>query len=171
MTDAVSSEQRLDPDEQTTVEALLVDAYDIDVTTLEKGQVIPVHEVVRIIGVPFEHRRYNLEMMRLREYIMLERMRLQRPISVKSERGALIINTDAQASLYHHKLAMAKIASFYKQTAYLASFVNPTLLTDEERRAHDARLTNLGIRRSALVRVEQSRVANGRSGESLVHSE
>lgn len=171
MTDTAPAEPRMDQDEHISVDALLVDAYDIDVTSLEKGQVIPVHEVVRIIGVPFEHRRYNLELMRLREYIMLERMRLQQPISIKSSNGALIVNTDAQASLYHHKLAMAKIASFYKQTAYLATFVNPTLLTDEERRAHDSRLTNLGIRRSALVRVEQSRVANGRSGESLVHSE
>jgi hypothetical protein len=151
-------------------EAVAVNSYDIDIDKLEKGQVISVGEVERLTGVSFHHRRFALELLQLRDFIVMERMRIGRPLSVRSANGSLVINTDAQASQYHHQLAMSKIRGFIRQTAYLAAFVDPTKLTDDERREHDTRLTCLGVRKSALVRIDQSRTAEGPSGQGLVHT-
>jgi hypothetical protein len=111
-----------------------VDPWPLDVSALQKGRTITQAECETAVGVSATHARYPFELMRLREHIMQASDRAGTPLSVAIRGNALVINTDAEAAAYHHKLAKQSERAIHRNLHHLRRTVDPSTLTADERR-------------------------------------
>lgn len=135
--------------------------WPLDVAKLAKGQVIGETECEEIVGIKSTHPRYPFELMGLREFIMSETGRTGAALSVAIRGNSLVINTDAQASMYHARLAKMGERAVHRNFYHLAKTVDTGKLTAQERADHD--------RRIAIWAMKSARLKSG-SGQ-LPHSQ
>lgn len=124
--------------------------WPIDVRSLVKGQTITQEECERIAGFSATHPRYPFEIMSLREFIMQESERLGTPLSIAIRGGSLVVNTDAQASDYHSRLAKMGERSIHRNFYHLAKTVDCSKLTEQERSQHDRRIAIWAMKSARL---------------------
>lgn len=77
--------------------------YPFDLAAIRKGDVIPSSELVPIIGVPVDHKDYNLGLMELATWAERELAASHRPMVVSCENGTLKFHTDESAVAYTNK--------------------------------------------------------------------
>jgi hypothetical protein len=124
--------------------------WPLDFTKLQKGQTITTKELESITGIPSTHPNYNFALMTLRQDIMTQTERMGKPLSVRIHQLSLVINTDAEASLYHAKLGREAERCVFRNAHYLKNTVDVANLTNEERAEHDRRLLVAGVKTAAL---------------------
>lgn len=126
------------------------EVYPLDVTRLTKGQDIPQPECERIAGVSATHSRYQWELLALRMHIIRESSMFGRPLSVAIRGNSLHVNTDAEASDYHAKLAKEAERSVHRNCHMIRHAVDAGNLTEEQRRVHDRRVAIIAMKSASL---------------------
>lgn len=114
--------------------------YPLDVTKLNRGDVIEQSECERIAGVRADHARYRLHLEGLRDWVMKESEARGCPLSVATHGNSLRINTDAEASVYHARLCKQGERQIYRNLHRLTTTVRPDALPQREREAHERRV-------------------------------
>lgn len=122
-----------------TIEELtqVADTWPLDVRKLSKGDNLTVAQVEEITGTAAGSSRFPFAVMGLRAYIMQETARTGSPLSVSIRNGGLHVNTDAEASQYHHRLARDGERSIHRNFQHLCRTVSVAKLSDHERADHE----------------------------------
>jgi hypothetical protein len=108
-------------------------------------------EIGCIYGDPTSGR-YAFRLLKLRDELMQKSVRDGTPISVRISKGGLHINTDAEASIYHHDRGENGIHMVKRQVSALANIVDASRLSSAEQQSHDRKLCIWGARMAALKR-------------------
>jgi hypothetical protein len=147
----------------------MAEIYPIDTATLAKGETIDpfalglIHETLR------NSPRLNLALLRLRDQIIAESLRIGRPLSVRICKDKLHINTDSEATEYHHGAAIAHLQGLGRQADNLRSLVDRSKLDEKTQSIHDRRVAIAALRFQAargqrLIETKQPEAGPGEAG-------
>lgn len=120
--------------------------YPVDVTKLNRGDVVSQGECERILGVTVDHARYRLKLEWLRDWIFRETEKNGDPLSVATYKNGLRVNTDEEASRYHAHIADQCESRIFLNQHRLIVTVRRDQLTQREQAAHDRRLALMAQR-------------------------
>jgi hypothetical protein len=110
--------------------------WPIDYETIEKGDVIPVGRIEELIGAKQFTSAYDLGLLQLTTRIEDELHERGKPWTLRTEKGAIRVLTDAEASAYNHSRQVAARKAMRRRFALLVA-VDPDLLDDDQRKDHE----------------------------------
>ena len=117
----------------------MVTRFPLDAEALEKGDVITVSALERILKCKEDTKEYAFGLMSLREWIMREKERLGNPVTVSIHGGSLIVHEDESASDYNDKCVESGLNQCKRGFKRLMQ-VDADNLTPEALAKHDKRL-------------------------------
>lgn len=145
--------------------------YPLNVSTLEKGQVIERATLEEIFGIQSTDRRWGFRLLRLRAFIEKRRRDLGLPVvTLRSKDGKLIVCDDNDAASYNRGMGKRGLKRFRKAT-YRNLHVDSTRLTHEERQAHENTIKRQAILMRAITgatRVKKLEQPNGRTTPRMI---
>lgn len=150
----------------------MAEIYPIDTTTLEKGETIDPFQLGLLSESLRDSPKMQLALLRLRDQIIAESLRIGRPLSVRICKEKLHINTDSEATEYHHAAAMSHLHGMGRQAENLRTLVDRSRLDERTREVHDRRVAISALRYQAaqgqrLVAMKQPEAGPGESGSGM----
>jgi hypothetical protein len=136
--------------------------FPIDFDRLEKGSVVTVAEVERIYGVKQGTDKYNLKALVLGEAIERALEGRGEHVTVKCEKGNLVVLRDAEASKYNASEAMRHLRGMERRHRQMGR-VDVSELTAAQRMEHNRRHLIIGSMLLAAAKARKMTVA------TLVH--
>lgn len=127
--------------------------YPIDVTALEKGQIITIGQLEEIMMIkPADYQKWQFGLLQLRKFI-----ESRTEFSVKSTADGLRILTDSEAFAYNHRRFNNHLDGAERRFIR-NKLVDSENLTPEERMLHSSNLMNESRSMSALYSATPKRV-------------
>lgn len=128
--------------------------FPIDYEALNKGDVIAVAEVERLVQCPRDHRLFAMKATNLASTISLAMDDLGRPVTIVLREGDLRVLTDDEASQYNHEMFKQFFRRMGRSLRRLAA-VDVGQLDSEERGEHLRRLEVNGKTFAAAMKTRQ----------------
>jgi hypothetical protein len=113
--------------------------FPIDYDALNKGDTIPADRCEQILGIKQSVPRYALALLGLKERVEDELHERGKNWTLRTEKGALRVLTDAEASTYNHHESRRHRHALKRRFA-LGSAVDMANLTDDQRKEHERTL-------------------------------
>lgn len=77
-----------------------VEKWPVDFDVLDKGDVIPVEQLEKILGIPQTHPQYSVKLLGWKHWLENEMAARGKLVVSRTDHGALRILTDAEAAIY-----------------------------------------------------------------------
>ncbi len=131
--------------------------WPMDFEALNKGDVIPIEQIERIVQAKKGTEKYALGALSLADAIMKAKAAMIEPVTCKYEKGTLVILNDGDASVYNNnavRKGIRKIARGFRRMLY----VDTSDFSLEEKDKHLRRLETNGKYLHAIKLVRRGKL-------------
>jgi hypothetical protein len=111
--------------------------YNLDVSSLQRGQDLTERECEEYIGMKATDKRWPFAMMMFVAWIIYESETAGDPLSVCQRKGCVHINTDAESGVYHNREAAKHEAGIRRNLERMCRTVRVQYLTDIQKADHE----------------------------------
>lgn len=124
--------------------------YPLDVTSLQKGQVLDIPQLEKIMNVERHDLRWPLKLLNLRAQIERLRAKMGLPVvTMRIRGGCLVVCDDTDASQYNRSMGKRGIRRFVRASVRNVA-VDTSKLDDEQKQAHGRTLMRNAMMLAAI---------------------